>query len=268
MADINFFQNLLTTVGEYQRSEQASISPETSDHKGRIDLVTKVDRESERRLVKALRSEFPNDSILAEEETALEGSSGRRWIIDPLDGTTNYVHGHPFYGISVGLQDSGEITEGYTYFPELDDVYDAQKGNGARKNGEKIQVSSISRPIHSLLATGFADMRTKEQRTNLQIFTDLIEEVQGIRRGGAAVHDLCMVAEGVFEGFWEFNLAPWDVSAGAVIIREAGGVVSDVYGEENWLYGKNIVAGNQYLQAWLLDQLDNYQFDKQANLSG
>jgi len=255
----SFFESLLADVGAYQRNQQNNISPETSDHKGRIDLVTEIDRESERRLVGALRNKFPEDSILAEEQTAHEGSSGRQWIIDPLDGTTNYVHGHPFYGISVGLEDHGEIIEGYTYFPESKDFYEAQKGDGARRNGKSIHVSSTSRPIHSLLATGFADMRTETQRTNLRIFTDIIEEVQGIRRGGAAVHDLCMVAEGVFEGFWEFNLAPWDVAAGSIIIREAGGTVSDVEGKDDWLHGKNIVAGNDDIHGWLIHEMDHYQ---------
>ena len=257
----NFFQSLLRDVGTFQQKEQAKISPEASDHKGRIDLVTEIDRESERRVVHALRKKFPNDSILAEEETTHEGSSGRRWIIDPLDGTTNYVHGHPSYGISIGLEDHGEITEGYTYFPEFDHFYDAQKNNQARRNGELIQISSTTEPIHSLLATGFADMRTESQRINLEIFTDVIREVQGIRRGGAAVHDLCMVAEGVFEGFWEFNLAPWDVAAGSIIIREAGGIVSDAAGGDDWLHGNNIITGNREIHSWLIQEMERYSIN-------
>lgn len=254
--DVEWFEDLLRLVGQYQLDQQDRINAESSDHKGRIDLVTDVDRESERRLVQELDGRFPDDAILAEEETAREGTSGRRWIIDPLDGTTNYVHGHPFYGISIGLQDGDQLVEGYTYFPETDDFYDAQHGQGARKNGDPLSVSTTDEPINSLMATGFADMRTEDDRYNMAVFQQVIQHVQGVRRAGSAVHDLCLVAEGVFEGFWEFNLSPWDVAAGAVIIREAGGTVSDVDGGDGWLNGRNIVASNRECHDWLLTQLD------------
>jgi myo-inositol-1(or 4)-monophosphatase len=255
MSRIEFFRRLFRSVGQYQRDQQDRIDATGSDHKGRIDLVTDVDRESERRLVEALDDRFPDDAILAEEQTARDGTSGRRWIIDPLDGTTNYVHGHPFYGISVGLQDGNDLTAGYAYFPESDEFFHAETGNGAYKNGESISVSSLDEPINSLLATGFADMRTEDERFNMDAFKHMIERVQGIRRAGSAVHDLCMVADGVFEGFWEFNLQPWDVAAGAVIIREAGGTVTDLNGGDGWLNGRNIVASNDISHDWLLDQL-------------
>ncbi len=260
MTEDAWFKKLLTDVGKFQLENQQEINPAVSDHKSRIDLVTRVDRESERKLVAALEQKYPDDGILAEEETSREGKSGRRWIIDPLDGTTNYVHHHPFFGISVGLEADEEIIAAYTYFPVLDSFYSARRGEEAYCNGEVITVSSNKEPLNSLLATGFADMRTENQRYNLPVFTSIIEHVQGIRRGGSAVHDLCMVAEGVFDGFWEFNLSPWDVAAGALIVRCAGGKVTDMDGGDDWLHGQNIVASNQLMHdrliSWINKQRD------------
>ncbi len=252
----SWFEKTLRKIGEFQLNRQSEMEPAGSEHKSRIDLVTEVDRESERRLVSALEEKFPADGILAEEELSRKSTSGRRWIIDPLDGTTNYVHNHPFFGISVGAQEKGEITEGYTYFPRLDNFYYARRGEGAYKNGETIAVTENKEPLNSLLATGFADMRTKKERYNLPVFKKIIERVQGIRRAGSAVHDMCLVAEGVFDGFWEYNLSPWDVAAGAVLIREAGGKVTDMRGGDNWLEGKNIVASNTHMHNQLLDWVE------------
>lgn len=243
------------SVGRYQLEQQREIDPGRSDYKGRIDLVTEVDRESERRLVEALDARFPEDGILAEENLTRRGTTGRRWIIDPLDGTTNFVHGHPFYGISIALQADDTLREGLAYFPRSEALYRARRDVGAYRNGEPLSVSRIERPLESLLATGFADMRTEEQRHNPDVFVDLLPKVQGIRRAGSAVHDLCLTAEGVFEGFWEFNLHPWDVAAGALMVREAGGTVSDMTGGSDWLTGKNIAATNGRLHGALLEWL-------------
>lgn len=246
------------SVGRYQLEQQRQIEPGRSEYKGRIDLVTEVDRESERRLVDALDDRFPGDGILAEEDLTRPGDTGRRWIIDPLDGTTNFVHGHPFFGISIALRANGTLREGLAYFPRSGDLYRARRDQGAYRNGEPLSVSRIERPVESLLATGFADMRTDDQRPNPDAFTDILPRVQGVRRAGSAVHDLCLTAEGVFEGFWEFNLHPWDVAAGALMVREAGGTVSDMTGGSDWLEGKNIAATNGRLHDPLLNWLEEH----------
>lgn len=250
-----WLEDILRTTGSFQREARDSMSVGDSDLKGRVDLVTEVDHESEERLVETIRENCPKDSVIAEESFQHSGSSNRTWIIDPLDGTTNYVHNHPFYGISVGLRTGDEITFGMTYFPEADDLYWARKEDGAYKNGNSINVSETEGPMESFLATGFADLRSEDSklRYNLEVFPDILEKVQGIRRGGSAVHDLCLLAEGVFDGFWEFNLEPWDVAAGSIIIREAGGIVSDMTGESDWLEGKNIVASNGVIHNHVLN---------------
>jgi len=246
-------------VGVYQLEHQQRIDPAGSDYKGRIDLVTEVDRESEGRLVEALRERFPADGVLAEEDVNHKGTSDRRWILDPLDGTTNFVHGHPFFGISVALEASGTLVEGLAYFPRSDALYRARRGEGARRDDEPLSVSTIERPLRALMATGFADMRTEDRRRNPAAFTDILPRVQGVRRAGSAVHDLCLTAEGVFEGFWEFNLRPWDVAAGALMVREAGGTVTDMAGGEDWLAGRNIAASNGKLHDTLLDWLEPHR---------
>lgn len=256
MDNQKWFEENLREIGEFQLDRQSEIEPAGSEHKSRIDLVTEVDRESERRLVEALAEKFPADGILAEEELTRKSENDKRWIIDPLDGTTNYVHHHPFFGISVGREVEGKITEGYTYFPQLDNFYCARQGEGAYKNGEQLAVTTNDQPLNSLLATGFADMRTEDHRFNLPVFEKIIKEVQGIRRAGSAVHDMCLVAEGVFDGFWEYNLNAWDVAAGAILIREAGGRVTDMEGGGNWLKGKNIVASNDRMHGQLLDWVE------------
>ncbi len=212
-----WLEERVRSVGSYQRDARESTNLTSTDRKGRVDLVTEIDRESERRLVETIKNEFPEDGILSEENIQESTENNREWIIDPLDGTTNYVQNHPFYGISVGLRENDRMTYATVYFPELDDLYYASRGAGAFKNGRELSVSSTEEPIESFLASGFADLRSEDAdlRYNLEVFPDLLEKVQGIRRGGSAVHDLSLLAEGVFDGFWEFNLGPWDVAAGA-----------------------------------------------------
>lgn len=259
MNDFGWVREIIQEVGEYQLSEQSSIDPSSPDLKGRIDLVTEIDRESERLLVNSIQDKNPADGILAEENVQKTGSNSRRWIIDPLDGTTNYVHHHPFFGISVALEAQSRINHAFAYFPTTDDFYEAHRGKGATKNGQSIQVSQTLNPLDAFLATGFADLRRENARHNLNIFPEIVQKVQGIRRGGSAVHDLCLTAEGVFDAFWEFNLKAWDVAAGSLIIEEAGGTVTDSTGGNNWLSGEHILASNtdfhEQMLEWLMDHL-------------
>lgn len=250
-----WLEDAIRSTGKFQCNSRNTMNVSNSDLKGRVDLVTEVDHESEERLVEAIRDNRPQDGVLAEENFRHEGENDRCWIIDPLDGTTNYVHDHPFYAISVGLQAGDRIDFGMTYFPESDDLFWAEHSEGAYKNGDRIHVSDTDVSMDSFLATGFADLRSEDTdlRYNLEVFPDLLQKVQGIRRGGSAVHDLCLTACGVFDGFWEFNLQPWDVAAGALIIEEAGGTVTDMSGGEDWLNGQNIVASNGHIQDRILD---------------
>ena len=257
----DWLRERMLAIGDYQRTTQADIDVSSPDTKGRIDLVTEVDRTSEERLTTAIQQHHPDDTILAEEGFHRSGSTDRTWIIDPLDGTTNYVHHHPFYGISVGVKEKHRLTLGAAYFPELDDFYWAGLDQGTHKNGESLRISQTTGSMNALLATGFADLRRRDEETryNLNAFTDIVQRVQGVRRGGSAVHDLCLTAEGVFEGFWEFNLQPWDVAAGVLMIREAGGVVSDMSGGDDWLHGEQIVAGNETFHERILDWLEDHR---------
>lgn len=249
----NWFLSLLQEVGSYQVSQQRKLTLKDVQKKGRLDPVSEVDLESEQRLVSALQDRFPDDGILAEEEHVSEGTSGRRWIVDPLDGTSNFVHKHPFYGISIGLQAGEQLVEGYTYFPRMEKFYEARKGGPALKNGQPISVSPISDPENTLLATGFHDVEVDKSMHNPPIFNEILPRVQGVRRAGSAAHDMCLVAEGVYEGFWEFDLKPWDTAGSAVILREAGGRITDMYGGDDWLNGENVLATNGHLHDRVLE---------------
>ncbi|NIQ37822.1 MAG: inositol monophosphatase [Proteobacteria bacterium] len=197
------------------------------EHKGAVDLVTQVDRMCEELITCRILERFPTHRIVAEEsEHRVHQGSPFKWYIDPLDGTTNYVHGYPCFSVSIGLEVDGQIVLGVVYDPIGDEIYHAIKGNGASLNGKKISVSRTQQLGQSLLATGFPyDIR--ESRDNLEYFTRFALTSQGIRRDGSAALDLCYVATGRFDGFWEMKLRPWDLAAGVVIVKEAGGRVSD-----------------------------------------
>jgi myo-inositol-1(or 4)-monophosphatase len=214
------------------------------EHKGVVDLVTRVDRLSEQAIVDALRSAFPDHPILTEEGTSWADRSPLRWIIDPLDGTTNYAHGFPVFSVSIALERDGQIVLGVVYDPLRDEMFAARKGAGAFLNGAEMNVSATARLTDSLLATGFPyDIRTDAQ-TNLDHFGRFALQAQGVRRAGSAALDLCYVAAGRFDGFWELKLAPWDVAAGSLMVVEAGGRVSDFLGGTFDIEGRQVIASN------------------------
>jgi len=183
-------------------------------YKGEINLVTEMDMRSERAVVETLLASFPDHGVMAEEGTMVRGKAGYTWIIDPLDGTTNYAHGYPCFSVSIALEQEGEIVLGIVYDPMRDELFSAQKGEGACLNGKPIKVSSADTLIKSLLATGFPYDRTVSERNNMGHFHDLLMASQEVRRDGSAAIDLCYVACGRFDGFWELKLKPWDVAAG------------------------------------------------------
>lgn len=212
--------------------------------KGEINLVTEVDRMCESRIVEIIKKVFPEHNILTEETPMPEGSSPYRWIIDPLDGTTNYAHGYPCFSTSIALELEGEIVLGAIYDPLLNELFTAQQGQGAFLNGERISVSTIERLTEALLCTGFPYDLRESKENNLDHFSNFVMEAQAIRRDGSAALDLCYVAAGRFDGFWELKLNPWDVAAGALIVKEAGGKVTDFRGGPLDIYGQETLATN------------------------
>jgi myo-inositol-1(or 4)-monophosphatase len=224
-------------------------------YKGDINLVTEMDVRSERAVVETLLASFPGHGILAEEGTTIRNGSGFTWIIDPLDGTTNYAHGYPCFSVSIALEHEGDIILGVVNDPMREELFSAQKGQGAFLNGRQIRVSGADTLIKSLLATGFPYDRKVSEKNNLDFFHDLLMASQEVRRDGSAALDLCYVASGRFDGFWELKLKPWDVAAGSLIVREAGGMVSDFSGSGSSIHDDEILASNGRIQGQMLEIL-------------
>jgi myo-inositol-1(or 4)-monophosphatase len=224
-------------------------------YKGNINLVTQIDLASERAIVDRLRALLPDHGILAEEGSAAEGSSGYRWLIDPLDGTTNYAHRFPFFCVSIGLRYEKDAILGVVYDPIRDELFTASRGAGAWCNGHPISVSSTPTIETSLLVTGFSYTARHSADDNFQHFIDFSRAAQGVRRTGSAALDLCYVAAGRFDGFWELNLSPWDTAAGQVLVEEAGGRLTDFTGAAFSPYGSQVVASNGKIHNAMLDIL-------------
>jgi len=219
-------------------------SPGRVDFKGAVNIVTEMDRKSEEFIVGRITRDFPDHGIIAEESDELTARGGYRWIIDPLDGTTNYAHGNPVFCVSIAFEDHGEVTLGVVYNPMLDELFIAQKQLGATLNNKRIKVSETSSLDKSLLATGFPyDLRTSGQN-NFDHFRAFSLKAQAIRRAGSAALDLSYVACGRFDGFWEMKLSPWDTAAAALIVEEAGGRVTGFSGEEFSNFKPRCLASN------------------------
>jgi myo-inositol-1(or 4)-monophosphatase len=214
---------------------------ETAEKGARGDIVTASDRASEALIVARLRAAFPSSTILGEEGGSLPGTSDERWIVDPLDGTTNYAHGYPLYCVSIAFERAGELVAGAIYAPALDELYAAERGGGARCNDVPIAVSPIAQVAESLVCTGFVPARYERNGAN---FARLSGLAQAVRRDGTAALDLAFVAAGRFEAFWEFDLKAWDVAAGALIVREAGGEVSAIDGTPFAIDGGSVLGTN------------------------
>jgi myo-inositol-1(or 4)-monophosphatase len=212
--------------------------------KGSINLVTEVDLAAEELIVSIIKSSFPEHSILAEEQYKNTRSGKITWIIDPLDGTTNYAHGYPAFSVSIGLEISGEVEWGVVFDPLRDELYTARRGQGAWCNGKALHVSNVPLLDASLLATGFPyDVRTSNEN-NLDNFCAFALRCHGIRRSGSAALDLCNVAAGRLDGFWELKLNPWDCSVGYLAVREAGGKVTRYDGRHGSIYDGEVIASN------------------------
>lgn len=220
-----------------------------------IDLVTEADVASEKLIVEAVRERYPGHSILSEEGLGEEQAGEFLWLIDPLDGTTNYAHGYPVFCVSIALQREEETVLGVTYDPVRDELFCAERDQGAYCNGRRLSVSDTDSLRRSLLATGFAYTRASIEDNNVAEFGRIMPQVQGVRRGGSAALDMAYVAAGRLDGYWEFHLSPWDWAAGDLFVREAGGRTSDVSGQPWRLKSSNMVATNGLLHEELLAAL-------------
>ena len=251
---------LLGAAVEFARAAGALLregygSAHRPERKGRIDLVTDYDRRSERLLLEAIARRFPGHAVLAEESGSSAAGAGAapvRWLVDPLDGTTNFAHNYPFFCVSVAAEVDGTLAAGAVYDPVRDEVFAAASGEGATLNGEPIRVSDIERVENALLVTGFPyDVREHPERS-LPLFEAFLMRAQGIRRDGSAALNLCYLAAGRFDGFWEGHLSPWDMAAGVLIVREAGGRVTDYVGGPFQLDRRQILGSNGRLHEEML----------------
>lgn len=243
-------------AARYVRQVARPAGPDQWDRKGQHDFVTAVDREAERLIAETLIDGEPDSVVMGEELSPEAGRAKLLWIVDPLDGTTNYIHGYPQYAVSVAAVTSGTLVAGVVVDIHRSITYHAEAGGGAWCGERPLKVSTIADPAHSLIGTGFP-FRTPEQIPRyLRQFTAVMGATSGIRRAGAASLDLVDVALGRLDAFWELHLAPWDVAAGTLLIREAGGVVTDLAGSPDVVRHGPIVAGNSGLHSWLRTVLE------------
>ena len=239
--------------------------------KGTNDFVTEVDRAAEQAIIDVLLEAYPGHGILAEESGRERGarSSDYLWIIDPLDGTTNFIHGLPVYAVSIALSFRGKIEQAVVYDPCRNDLFLASKGRGAYLNDRRLRVSRRTRMAEALIGTGFPFRRGDNFKRYLKMFEEVMQHCAGVRRPGAAALDLCYVAAGWYDGFFETGLSPWDVAAGSLMITEAGGLVGNFTGEADFLYQREVVAGSPRIYGQLVQTLAPYtRVIKEAEAAG
>jgi len=240
----NQVTELAKEVGVFIRTEKEKISSDVIENKGVHDFVTYVDKTSEQKLIDGLLKIIPNSGFIAEENTADYKGEKYRWIVDPLDGTTNFIHGLSPFAISIALQENEKTIAGVVYEIGLDECFYAYKNGGAYLNDKQINVSKATKIQDSLIATGFPYYDYSRIDNFMKSLNYFIQNSHGVRRLGSAATDLAYVACGRLEAFYEYSLSPWDVAAGAFIVQEAGGKICDFSGKDNWLFGKEIIAAN------------------------
>jgi myo-inositol-1(or 4)-monophosphatase len=223
-------------------------------HKDHNDFVTEVDRAAEATIIETLLDAYPNHAILAE-ESGQQGDSEYQWIIDPLDGTTNFLHGFPQYCVSIALVHNGQLEQGVIYDPTRNDLFTASRGQGAFLNDRRIRVSKTLKLADALIGTGFPYRDFTHLDTYMGMLREVLQKSAGVRRPGSAALDLAYVAAGRFDGFWEIGLNKWDIAAGCLLVKEAGGLVGDFQGDDSYIDSGNIVAGTPKVFAQLLQTL-------------
>ena len=219
------------------------------------NLVSEIDKGSEEKIIGIIKRHYPSHTVLAEESGGSVSPSEYKWIIDPLDGTTNFLHGVPLFSVTIAVERKGEVIAGVVYDPNLDELYTAEKGSGAFCNGKRLRVSQTSELINSLLVTGFPYNLAAEGRHVVEHFVNFLMEGQGLRRLGSAALDLAYVAAGRFDGYWELTLNPWDMAAGVLLVNEAGGRTTDFSGGAVDIYQKRILASNGIIHDAMLQVL-------------
>jgi myo-inositol-1(or 4)-monophosphatase len=240
------------------------LGKEDAHTKARNDWVSAADRESEQAIIEFLTAERPNDVCLGEESGfSAESKTARTWIIDPLDGTSNYLQHFPVWSVSIGLRDGDGMIAGVVYEPLRDLFFTAERGGGAFRNGDRMRVSTQDRVEGSFLATGFPFRAQQHVGEYVRIFEDVIRVAKGVRRAGSAALDLAYTAAGIFDGFFELHLAPWDVAAGSLLITEAGGFVTDFSGGDRWLSRGNIVGAPPSVHAELIAMIGKHVTEDQ-----
>lgn len=239
--------NLSRSVGSYVRNEIKRIDKSKIQSKGINDFVTYVDKTSENKLIGELAKILPEAGFIAEENDSLKKRDRYNWIVDPLDGTTNFIHGIPLFSISIGLMHKDEIVSGVVFEPNQQECFYSWKNGGAFLNGQQIFVSEAGLLNDCIIATGFPYSNYSRLEGFMETFTHLMKNTHGIRRLGSAALDLAYVACGRFDGFFEYGLHPWDSAAGSILVEEAGGIVSDFKGRRNFIFGEEILACNNLI---------------------
>jgi myo-inositol-1(or 4)-monophosphatase len=219
------------------------------------NLVSEIDKTSEAKIISIIKRHYPNHAILAEESGASSMSADYKWVIDPLDGTTNFLHGLPIFCVTIAIEYKGEIVAGVVYDPNLEELFTAERGSGAYCNGKRMRVTQTSDLISSLLVTGFPYDIAQNPDNAVGHFVNFLMEGRGLRRLGSAALDLSYIAAGRFDGFWEVNLNPWDMAAGVLFVQEAGGKVTDFSGVPSSIYNKQVLATNGVIHDAMLQIL-------------
>jgi myo-inositol-1(or 4)-monophosphatase len=252
--DHNFLQFMQETAREAGELLLSYFGKVAIEYKGDVDLVTEADRKSEKLIIGKLKSRWPEHDTTAEESARTATGSDYRWYIDPLDGTTNFAHGYPVFCVSIAVDYKGERVAGVIFDPTRNEMFSAAKSAGAEMNGRKIRVSKTTSLGESLLATGFPSHK-RHKNPNIRFYHQLSLRTHGVRRAGSAALDLAYVACGRYDGFWEFNLNPWDTAAGVLLAEEAGGKVTGFLGERFDIASREVLASNGILHAELDEQL-------------
>lgn len=245
-------------AGHFMANERKSFDDSKIESKGLHDMVSYVDKASEKLIIEQLQRILPEAGFIAEEGTNDTKGERFNWVIDPLDGTTNFIQGLPIYAVSIGLLDGDELVVGVVYEVGHDECFYAWKEGGAYLNAEPIHVSKRADIHDSLLATGFPYNDFSRMDEYIKFLDWTMKNARGVRRLGSAATDLAYVACGRFDAFWEYDLKPWDVAAGAIIVKEAGGVVTDYKGETDYLFGREIIASNKQIDKIILEKVKEY----------
>ncbi len=257
---LNIAVRAARNAGDLIRRSSENVGQLTINQKSINDFATEIDRAAEQEIINVIRGSYPDHAILAEESGAHEGND-YQWIIDPLDGTTNFLHGFPMYAVSIALKHKGKLEVGVIYDPQRDELFTAERGGGAMLNNRKIRVTRQVSLKGALIGTGFPFKKQQHLDAYLGMFKELFTDSAGIRRAGSAALDLAYLAAGRLDGFWEIGLKEWDIAAGVLLVQEAGGAVTDFSFKEDYLHSGNIIAGNPKMHQLIYKAIEPHVTD-------